>query len=407
MQRLGILLSVGLIMVLGAVHMYRLETRLGELEQIPRVDPKTIDGINAELTLVKVELVESRGTIREASSVKQDAMRLADKLVRLQAEVDATEQSLERHDAELRTWEEFRKEVNSAVIDRRLGELRDGIEMRWQDVHALANSAIGMAKHNGQDLDLIKHDLERDQQRMWRELVGPTVQLAGDTTVGSGVLLESRLDPDAEGAYVTWLITSWHVVRDIQAGLENVDVPVPITIYLESGNRLQETAQLIEFDPVIDAALLKLNSTFAVECGARLASRERLANLQIFEPVYAVGCPLGNDPIPTSGAVTSLQNPIGDANYWMINAPGYFGNSGGGVFGAEDHQLIGVYSKVYTYKRGVVSHMGLIAPVTAIHEWLARENLDHVLRPRPRLDLTAVIAAAPAIGGPARPSGDR
>ena len=95
----------------------------------------------------------------------------------------------------------------------------------------------------------------------------------------------------------------------------------------------------------------------------------------------------------------------------MINAPGYFGNSGGGVFEAEHRRLIGVYSKVYTYKRGVVSHMGLIAPVTAIHEWLAKESLGHVLRPRPQFDITAAIASAPVtppvIGGPERPSGDR
>jgi len=67
----------------------------------------------------------------------------------------------------------------------------------------------------------------------------------------------------------------------------------------------------------------------------------------------------------------------------MINAPTYFGNSGGGIYLGDTHQLIGVFSKIYTHGKGapvVVPHMGLCTPMESIYEWLAGEKLDHLLQ---------------------------
>ena len=66
------------------------------------------------------------------------------------------------------------------------------------------------------------------------------------------------------------------------------------------------------------------------------ASRDHGADrVSVWDPIYAVGCPLGNDPIPTQGEISSLSNELNGSNYWMINAPTYFGNSGGGVYLAD------------------------------------------------------------------------
>jgi hypothetical protein len=115
--------------------------------------------------------------------------------------------------------------------------------------------------------------------------------------------------------------------------------------------------------------------------------------------VCAVGCPLGNDPVPTHGEVSSLANELNGANYWMINAPTYFGNSGGGVYRADTRQLIGVFSKIYTHGKGnpvVIPHMGLCTPISAVYEWLAAEQLAHLLQSRPvqRVDF-AELATPP------------
>ena len=66
----------------------------------------------------------------------------------------------------------------------------------------------------------------------------------------------------------------------------------------------------------------------------------------------------------------------------MINAPTYFGNSGGGIYRADTHQLIGVFSKIYTHGKGrpvVVPHMGLCTPIDQIYDWLEDNKLSHLL----------------------------
>ncbi len=81
----------------------------------------------------------------------------------------------------------------------------------------------------------------------------------------------------------------------------------------------------------------------------------------------------------------------------MINAPTYFGNSGGGIYRADTKQLIGVFSKIYTHGKGnpvVVPHMGLCTPMEQIYAWLATENLDHLLQSSsvPRVDLSQLAS---------------
>jgi S1-C subfamily serine protease len=161
----------------------------------------------------------------------------------------------------------------------------------------------------------------------------------------------------------------------------------------------------VSHDPKIDAALLKLRSTRTFKNLARVISRQAATKIRVWDSIYAVGCPLGNDPIPSQGEVSSLKNELNGANYWMINAPTYFGNSGGGVYLAESRELAGVFSKIYTHGRGnpvVIPHMGLFTPMPAIHDWLEREklgfvvnnstlpprrpitNIDHLAAPSPR-----------------------
>ena len=67
----------------------------------------------------------------------------------------------------------------------------------------------------------------------------------------------------------------------------------------------------------------------------------------------------------------------------MINAPTYFGNSGGGVYSVPDCNLIGIFSMIYTYGKAkpiVVPHMGLFLPLDSIADWLGSESLDFVLQ---------------------------
>jgi hypothetical protein len=172
------------------------------------------------------------------------------------------------------------------------------------------SSAVGLAETAQTSLLELRQVMRRDADLMWKELVGPTVQLLGESTVGSGVLLRSR--QDRNGRWTTYLLTSWHVVRDIQEGSDNTDMPIPVAIYRQGGGSTAETATLLEHDARLDAALLKLDTDREIEHGARLAPRARLRQAKIFERVYAVGCPLGNDPIPTFGEIADTHHEVED-----------------------------------------------------------------------------------------------
>ena len=63
---------------------------------------------------------------------------------------------------------------------------------------------------------------------------------------------------------------------------------------------------------------------------------------------------------------------------WMINAPTYLGNSGGGVFLAGSRRLLGVFSKIYTHgtmRPDVIPHLGLCTPISSVVDWL--EETDY------------------------------
>ncbi len=255
-----------------------------------------------------------------------------------------------------------------------LGQLSAGLEERCEELSASLVEAQFEASQAADRVEVLDQitPRPRDVNRMWAELVGPVVQLAGDSSVGSGVLLESVKDPEGEG-YRTYLLTAWHVVRDIQGDLSNQDMPVPVTIYNPDGNLEHETAELLHWDASIDVALLRMRSQRRFSHGARLGSRERIQGARIFEPIYAVGCPLGNDPIPTAGEISSASHLVDGENYWMINAPTYIGNSGGGIFDGETYELLGIFSKIYNYgtiRPTIVPHMGLVTPLDRVYEWM-------------------------------------
>ena len=212
----------------------------------------------------------------------------------------------------------------------------------------------------------------------WRKLMGPAVQLSGGGTVGSAVLLPSE---QIESGWRTQLLTAWHVVRDIRLGLGD-DALIPVTIYSEDGSSRHEEARLLCRDATMDIALLELITNKSKFPGAQLASRTALTKIKVFEDVYAVGCPLGNDPIPTHGKLSDTCHMVEETRHWMISAPTYIGNSGGGIFHAKTEELVGIFSKLYTHgslRPTVVPHMGLAIPLTEVYDWLEGEGYAHIV----------------------------
>ena len=155
----------------------------------------------------------------------------------------------------------------------------------------------------------------------------------------------------------------------------------------------------------LDLALVEVRGYSIYGQRARMPSREYLKRIGIFSKVYAIGCPLGYSPLPTSGELTSKDKELEGTHYWMINAPTIFGNSGGGIYDAESRTLIGVLSRISAYKNMIdvaVPHMGLVTPLDQVYDWLDSTRYSFVYTDRLKAATKAPKAATKALKAAAK-----
>jgi len=151
-----------------------------------------------------------------------------------------------------------------------------------------------------------------------------------ETIVGSGVII----DKDGQ------ILTNAHVV----------DGAASLTVTLDSGNKTP--ARILGLDPVLDIALLRVDSAAALPA-ARLGDSSLV---KVGDEVVAIGNPIGLDQTMTRGIVSGLNRllpGVSDEPMIQTDAPINPGNSGGplvdrcgGVVGintliSEDAQSIG------------------------------------------------------------------
>lgn len=205
------------------------------------------------------------------------------------------------------------------------------------------------------------------------DILRPVFQVTGDDAVGSAVLVYHG--EDEQGAYYLAL-SAYHVLRDIVANEDGIDphevVFDNIFDQMEDGPVMVQGVMLGEKIDA-DLALLRINTDLDLGAVAQLAPLDRRNVIDAFASVYTVGCPLGTNAQATRGEITRDDWVVDEQPYWMVSSPAYFGNSGGGVFLEETHELIGIFSKIYThgnYRPQVITHMGLAVPLETIHAWL-------------------------------------
>jgi len=326
-------------------------------------------------------------------------------LAETEARMQALEQQLKNATAGSSNEKAIEDELQKAKTD--VQTFRSQMSNDFERTKALVDAYITEVRTNEKDaamkrtetqtaITTLATQLYRDRNEMTKSMLLPTVQLNGDDTVGSGTLIFSGENPKT-GKVESYVITSNHVVRNIladtpRAAKDGFDV----TVYLAK-EKLVVKGKMVAQQPKIDAALVRLFTDRKLPNVANVLPRNEACQVAVWDPVCAVGCPLGNDPVPSNGEVSSLRNELNGANYWMINAPTYFGNSGGGIYRADTQQLIGVFSKIYTHGKGnpvVVPHMGLCTPIDLVYDWLVEEKLDHLLHSSAvsRPDLGALAA---------------
>lgn len=368
--------------------------------------------------------------------------RVAEAQARYRGELDQVRDELsDTLDTCLADFDQTRRQLEDSVA--RLTEENQALRVQlYETTRQLEDSVIGRLESKSRQWDLARaalverserlEDLGRlvasDPEPMKRKMILTTVQLRGNGTVGSGVIVYSEPQPDIalgdDTPSTTFVLTAYHVVVEVLGERLERGLLDDVRVLLESEPDTTRTysARLVLFDRTRDTALLRLNSTERFPNVATLKSRSELKDVDVFTRAYAVGCPLGNRPLPTLGEISSVSKRVGDQEFWMLSAPTFFGNSGGGVYLASTSELIGISSMIYTYGKthpAVVPHLGLFVPLGEIYEWLDAEGygfvyqhepipraklwkLAYLERPRP---VPRAAAAEAAEGGGSEPRG--
>lgn len=299
-----------------------------------------------------------------------------------------------------------------ALLILTLGDLRLSVQElrnRFDQSEAAlaeARAELGLLRTEtteGLERALAKIDLRTsppDPALLQRDILAPSVQVNVKGNVGGGTLLYSR---DTH----SYVVTACHVVQKIIPGQdEETREPVDVTLYDDGGSPLETLdADLVAWDDRKDLALLRLRAVHEFPCAARLASRETLRKIHVFTPIYAVGCPLGHDPLPTLGEIATLNKEVNGERFWMMNAPTIFGNSGGGVFHRETRELIGVSVMVCTYDGAVstpVPHLGILVSLETVYDWLDELHDSFIYDPESPVEARDTPSVRPA---PASASG--
>src|SRR4051812_48067891 len=191
-----------------------------------------------------------------------------------------------------------------------------------------ANVVNQIYKADGEGVVFIESQIEPQESEFLNPFGEPEAE-GGGTATGSGFVI------DGEGH----ILTNNHVIE----GAEKVTVKL-------GQSEKTHSAEVVGTDPGTDIALLE------VEAPAKELhplSLGRSSEMEVGDPVVAIGNPFGLDRTVTSGIVSALQRQIQAPNGFSINhviqtdAAINPGNSGGPLINAEG-EVIGINSQIAT-----------------------------------------------------------
>lgn len=202
-----------------------------------------------------------------------------------------------------------------------------------------------------------------------------TIQLLG---TGSGSIVYSRLNNS--GLVETYILTCSHLYD----GSTDPDYyefdHFDIEVFDFLGHKKTYTAFLIKNNSAKDTMVLKLDENKQMFETAKFVTREEAKQLDIFEPVLAVGCGLSSRPYPGFGVISGTYlEYAGIEDLWQVSAPIIYGNSGGGLFVAKNGKLFGIVSRGAVHRGVMQNHMGYIINPITILDWLEKEGLSFIV----------------------------
>jgi S1-C subfamily serine protease len=201
----------------------------------------------------------------------------------------------------------------------------------------------------------------------------------GGTATGSGFVID----------HSGHILTNAHVVegaQKIEVTLGNTDSSQPVS------------AQVVGKDPSTDVALLKVDVPSDQLHPLALGDSSQV---NVGDPVVAIGNPFGLDRTATAGIVSALQREIKAPNGFTINnviqtdAAINPGNSGGPLLNARG-QVIGINSQIESPNGGGNVGIGFAVPVNTVRQvaqqLLANGQVEHAFLGISGTDVTPQLA---------------
>jgi S1-C subfamily serine protease len=139
-----------------------------------------------------------------------------------------------------------------------------------------------------------------------------------------------------------------------------IPLGMPLGISDETTTRVYPV-KVLKVDPQRDLALLSTDDQVGVPISIANASPRLDAD------VVVVGQPMGITEVATVGHIAG-ERPL----QYLVTAPAYYGNSGGGLFVREGGSwvLAGIASQVATFKEIPITHLGLFTKLSEIKKLL-------------------------------------
>jgi len=192
---------------------------------------------------------------------------------------------------------------------------------------------------------------------------------------GSGTII-GYLETDLNNVLEYLILTNAHITRtrfivvieniDSLTGkidIEKIDTGCKVIVFDHQNRDYHKyDVDVIAEDTNRDLSLLSLKTARKLAV-ARLADNIMLEQVRVFDDVFAVGCQLGNIPIPTAGIITQILINNDDLEQFIVyghTAQVAPGSSGGGLFKKyNDHYyMIGIPFCVETLTNGqIIPHL--------------------------------------------------
>lgn len=226
------------------------------------------------------------------------------------------------------------------------------------------------------------------------EMLDPTVHVWSRGQSGSGVIFYRDDRRSDKGIYLYTLVTNHHVVsnrktKQLKAvdGLSGrswftiKDHGCWVTVFKDKTSEWESyKGKIIVESEEKDISIIVFETDIEICNIATLATVGMLDQIDVFDEIFAVGCQLGQKPIPTKGIVSQL---IQDDNYLglMSDAPIYLGSSGGGIFRKYDghYYLIGILQKIGVGHDQLIPHIAYSISIKIVLDLMYENDLSYMV----------------------------